>query len=239
MSAGRPLSEVPELDGYGEGITGVTLTGRKHMPRIVLRAVYREFGIVKGIAFLLASLARSVLVKRRNPEGMALAADYSSEFAADFPMIVGMYETHSNWADETTAYEFLRDIIQTSATYQMYDLYPVEELQTFDDTFEAFKRYNYGIFADDDNYPMTGFIDEPNHCQIDVGSCANVEIARAFGYPELAKLGCDHDLAGYPLIEDEVDAVFRRSQTIAKGADSCDFQFYRKGTEPEATFENK
>ncbi|RDZ96006.1 hypothetical protein DEQ92_21575, partial [Haloferax sp. Atlit-6N] len=189
---------------YGHGITGVTPNGRRHMPRIVLRAVRKEFGVLKGIVFLALSLVRSVLVKRRNPEGMRLAADYSSEFANDFPMIVGMYETHSNWTDADEAYGFLRTIVQTSAQYQMYDLYPVEELQEFTDPFEAFKRYNYGIFADDDNYPMEEFVDEPNHCQIMVGSCANVQIAHAFGYPELAKLGCDHDLAGYPLIEDDV-----------------------------------
>jgi hypothetical protein len=59
------------------------------------------------------------------------------------------------------------------------------------------------------------------------------------GVPELGKFGCDHDLAGYAAIEDDVDCDFRRFCTIAKGDPSCVFEFYRKGTAPDNAHLNK
>jgi hypothetical protein len=61
----------------------------------------------------------------------------------------------------------------------------------------------------------------------------------ALGCPELGKLGCDHDLARYPVILDRVHAEFRRPCTLANGDDCCDFNFYRKGTAPATEHLNK
>jgi hypothetical protein len=72
-----------------------------------------------------------------------------------------------------------------------------------------------------------------------VTECANCVLGEAFDCPEIAKLGCDHDLAGYPVIIDRVDAEFRGPHTIAKGDDFCDFMFYRKGTAPDTAHRNK
>jgi len=52
-------------------------------------------------------------------------------------------------------------------------------------------------------------------------------------------LGCDHDVAGYPCIEDKVNSEFRRQHTIAKGDDICDFMFFRKGKCPFDASKNK
>ena len=60
-----------------------------------------------------------------------------------------------------------------------------------------------------------------------------LEIFTELGCPELAPFGCDHDLAGYPAITDTMHAEFRRPCTIAKGADLCEFRFYRQGTAPD------
>jgi len=54
-------------------------------------------------------------------------------------------------------------------------------------------------------------------------------IANALECPEVGMLGCDHDVAGYPCIEDKVNSEFRRHRTIAKGDDVCDFMFFKKG----------
>lgn len=69
----------------------------------------------------------------------------------------------------------------------------------------------------------------------------NKMVGNAFDCPDIAKLGCDHDLAGYPviLILDSVNAVFRRPHTLAKGDKFCDFMFYRKGTAPNTAYLNK
>jgi hypothetical protein len=72
-----------------------------------------------------------------------------------------------------------------------------------------------------------------------VSRCANVVLGKAFDCPEIAKLGCDHDLAGYPVILDRVNAEFRRPHSMAKGDEYCDFHFYRKGTAPDTEHLNK
>ena len=80
---------------------------------------------------------------------------------------------------------------------------------------------------------------EEDQLTIIVDYCSGCEISKAFDCPEVAKLGCDHDLAGYPVLIDRVNAEFRRPHTIAKGDDYCDFHFYRKGTAPDTEHLNK
>jgi hypothetical protein len=86
---------------------------------------------------------------------------------------------------------------------------------------------------------MESYTDDPDKLTINVTTCANVELFGELGVPELGKFGCDHDLAGYAAIEDDVDCEFRRLCTIAKGDDNCVFEFYRKGTAPDNAHLNK
>ncbi len=239
MKSKRPVNEVTSLSRYGMHITGVTPEGRKRLPGIVLRAAVREFGPFKGVWFLVVAALRGRRLARENRAALKLAQDYSPEAARDFPMLAGMYATLSEWEDDERAYAFLKETVQASAPYQMAELYQVSELEQFEDRFEAFKRFNRAMFADDDNYRLREFIDNGDEFRIRLSSCVNCAIAKAFGFPRLAQLGCDHDLAGYPSIEDDVDAVFRRPQTLAKGGTMCEFIFYRKGSEPRGPFENK
>ncbi|HZD80916.1 MAG TPA: L-2-amino-thiazoline-4-carboxylic acid hydrolase, partial [Actinomycetota bacterium] len=81
--------------------------------------------------------------------------------------------------------------------------------------------------------------DRGDRLRIKVTSCANVDLFTAIGCPELGRLGCDHDLAGYPVVLDRVDAEFRRPCTLAKGGDFCDFNFYRRGTAPTTAHLNR
>ena len=86
---------------------------------------------------------------------------------------------------------------------------------------------------------MESHTDDPGKLTINVTTCANVELFGELGVPEMGKFGCDHDLAGYAVIEDAVDCEFRRFCTIAKGDDRCVFEFYRKGTAPDNAHLNK
>ncbi len=84
-----------------------------------------------------------------------------------------------------------------------------------------------------------GFHETNDLLEFKVTTCVNVELFEAIECSELNTLGCDHDLAGYPLIEEAVQCDFRRSCTLAKGGDCCHFQFYRKGTAPDTARLNK
>jgi hypothetical protein len=119
----------------------------------------------------------------------------------------------------------------------------VDELKECEgDTFENFKRFNIALFqrtTRDGTWHMESYTDDPDKLTVTVTSCANVALFGELGVPELGKFGCDHDLAGYAVIEDDVGCDFRRLCTIAKGDPICVFEFYRKGTAPDNAHLNK
>jgi len=113
------------------------------------------------------------------------------------------------------------------AFYQIDDLVKCEG-----DTFDNFVKFNIAWFNamnDEGTWIVDEITEEKDKLTIIVTECANCKFGKAFYCPEIAKLGCDHDLAGYPIILDRVNAEFRRPHTIAKGDKYCDFHFYRKG----------
>jgi hypothetical protein len=133
----------------------------------------------------------------------------------------------------------MNEIAQTS----MRHIYQVEDLTTCEgDVFENFKKFNIGLFqrtTQDRTWHMDSYTDEPDKLTLTITTCANVELFGELGVPELGKFGCDHDLAGYADIEDDVDCEFRRFCTITKGDDRCVFEFFRKGTAPNNAHLNK
>ena len=107
---------------------------------------------------------------------------------------------------------------------------------------ENFKKFNIALFertTRDRTWVMENFEDTKDKLTLKITTCANVELFTELGVPELGKFGCDHDLAGYPAIEDDVECEFRRMCTIAKGDDCCVFEFYREGTAPDNAHLNK
>ena len=122
-------------------------------------------------------------------------------------------------------------------------LYQIDELvQCEGDPFENFMNFNaawFNAMQEAGTYDVDTNMIERDEQTIVVSRCANVALGQAFDCPEIAKLGCDHDLAGYPVILDKVNAEFRRPHTMAKGDEYCDFHFYRKGTAPDTEHLNK
>jgi hypothetical protein len=84
-----------------------------------------------------------------------------------------------------------------------------------------------------------GVKENGNHLLIVLDRCINVEAGKMFDCQEIAKPGCDHDLAGYPHVEPLVNAGFRRPFKLAKGDSCCEFNFYRAGFAPNGPYENK
>ena len=117
----------------------------------------------------------------------------------------------------------------------MNDFYQADRLADFADPFEAFWSYHKAMFQDDPNYENELF-DHGNLKVMIVHRCRNCEIAR-LTVPELAPIGCDHDITGYKAIEAKTDMEFRRPETLAKDGRPCRFMFYRKGTAPKDDYE--
>jgi len=108
--------------------------------------------------------------------------------------IGGLLVVAEKIGDRRRAYdEVFTKIIEMNAVVSMPDLYEVDRLEKFEDPFEAFKEYNFGLFDGEKNFPIDEFVDNGNHFRFRVQRCSQAELARDFGVDELGELGCDHD----------------------------------------------
>jgi len=210
---------------------------------IIFSAMWEEFGLFGLIPFLFSVLGERRRLKRTHPELVVEAARIGPEVAKEFLLLSSLFNVTAKRKGRDKAYEFLKRIFQRVAVHSMPAIYQLDQLVACDgDVFENFKAFNKAMFSAMDRqgtWKTDSVVDEGNRLRIRVASCANVDLFTAIGCPELGRLGCDHDLAGYPTILDRVDAEFRRPCTLAKGDDCCDFNFYRKGTAPPTEHLNK
>lgn len=226
---------VEDLERYGQPLRLPKEAQRRQIP-IVLSAVRDRYGGLGAIPYLLQVVVEIRRIKREHPGPVTEARKLGRATAAEMVLLTALFKVAARRDGREEAYRFLRDIFQRVAQHSMPALYQIDDLVQCDgDPFENFKTFNLAMFQaiDREGTWRTGeVVDEGDRLRIEVISCANVELFAALGCPELARLGCDHDLAGYPAILDRVDAEFRRPCTLAKGGDHCDFNFYRKGTAP-------
>ena len=226
---------VEEVSRYGEPLSFPKEVQKKQLG-IVLSAMREEYGLLGMVPFIIRVLPEQRRIRNAYPDLVAEARKIGPEVATEMVLLTSLFNVAARRDGREQAYEFLKKLFQRVAEHTMPAIYQVDQLVACEgDVFENFKKFNVAMFEAMDRqgtWKTDSVVDDGDRLQIKVCSCANVELFTAIGCPELAKLGCDHDLAGYPVILDRVDAEFRRPCTLAKGGDHCDFNFYRKGTAP-------
>ncbi|MEJ2206403.1 MAG: L-2-amino-thiazoline-4-carboxylic acid hydrolase [Gemmatimonadota bacterium] len=231
-----------EVSKYGQPLTFPKEVQRKQLG-IVLSAMREESGLLGLVPFLVRVVSEQRRLRKAHPDLVAEASRIGPEVATEMILLTALFNVTARRNGRARAYEFLRRIFQRVAVHSMPAIYSVDELvQCEGDVFENFKQFNKAMFAAMDRqgtWKADSMVDDGDRLRIHVASCANVDLFTAIGCPELAKLGCDHDLAGYPVILDRVNAEFRRPCTLAAGDGYCDFNFYRKGTAPPTEHLNK
>jgi hypothetical protein len=233
---------VDEIARYGQPLTFPKEVQKKQV-RIVLTAMRRHYGLLGLIPILFQLLREQRRIRRAYPDLVAEAAMIGPEVAQEFVLLTALFKVAARREGRPDAYAFLREIFQSVAVHSMPAIYQIDQLVACEgDPFDNFKKFNLAMFhAMDEQGTWTteSVEDEGDRLRIKVSTCANVDLFNAVGCPELGRLGCDHDLAGYPVILDQVDAEFRRPCTIASGGRYCDFNFYRKGTAPPTEHLNR
>jgi hypothetical protein len=190
-----------------------------------------ELGLPGSLGFLLRLPFRLPPTYRKYREGFRLVGKTFGLMAEiEWILLVIVYRDLDRKHGNEKAYAFARKAIQESSRFMMNDFYPGDRLAEFEDPFEAFWSYHKAMFQNDPNYPNE-FVEEKDLKIMIVHQCRNCEIA-ALTIPELARLGCDHDITGYKAIEDKTEMEFRRPETLAKDGRPCRFMFYRSGTAP-------
>ncbi|NQV08026.1 L-2-amino-thiazoline-4-carboxylic acid hydrolase [bacterium] len=197
-----------------------------------LRRLYGTLGLLRMMVPIMRQ-RRRIQKTHRGPVAK-LRQDWGSGAVNEALTMTALFNTLPPVEGREGAYEVLKGIFQEVAPHSMKGLYQSDDLAHCDgDRFANFKAFHKAMFdASHHLFPNTQ-TDEGDLFTSTVTQCANVEVFTVLEVPELGRLGCDHDLAGYPAIADRHDFEFRRPCTIAKGADACEFRFYRKGTAPD------
>lgn len=227
--------KVEELSRYGRSL-GLPKEAQNRQLGIVLSAMRERYGLLGMVPFFIRVLAEQRRIRRAHPALVAKAREIGPEVATEMVLLTAMFRVAARRAGHEDAYEFLKRIFQRVAVHSMPAIYQIDELAACEgDPFENFKKFNVALFEAMDRqgtWKAESIEDHGDRLRIKVSTCANVELFSALGCPELARLGCDHDLAGYPVILNRVEAEFRRPCTLVAGDGYCDFNFYRRGTAP-------
>jgi hypothetical protein len=237
----RTGNKVEDLERFGKSLSDVPKDVFKGQGKVIFAAFRNKFGLLGLIPFTF----RVVLERRRILKQYSKQYDelvkLTGNLAKEPPMLIAMFNVIAITESREQAYEFVKGIFQIIALKSLPAIYQLDDLVKCEgDVFDNFKKFNIAMFeAGDRDYHVKEMEEDENHLRIVVDSCLNVEVGKMFDCPEIAKLGCDHDLASYPFVDPVVNAEFRRPCTMAKGDSLCDFNFYRKGFAPQGAFENK
>ena len=235
--------KVEELERYGAALE-MPKEAMKEQSKIMLNAIQQKFGVLGMIGVFKDTFINQFKLKKENPDTLKKAAAISKTIEKELFAFSSMFLALAKRLGREEAYEFFnQEVMNKMAKISMPAIYQLEDLKKCEgDLFDNFKKMNIGMFertTKDRTWIMEEYLDQKDKLTIKIISCANVELFGELGTPELGKFGCDHDLAGYAAIEDDVECEFRRLCTIAKGDDHCLFEFYRKGTAPKNKHLNK
>lgn len=236
--------KVEELKFYGKSIADII----DSMPKsemmkvgwVIIAKIVKKSGVFGFIPFMMKVNKEKKRIIKENPEGYSKALELGKEPANQFITMTALFNVVANKEGREEAYKFTKGIFQGYAKHTIPGMYDLDNFVKCEGSiFENYKKYNIALFESNQDYHVKEIKDDPDCLTIIVDRCASVEIANALNCPEVGMLGCDHDLVGYPVIEDTVHSEFRRLHTIAKGDNVCDFMFYRKGKCPFDASQNK
>lgn len=234
--------KVEELKMYGKALEMPKQAVRKQA-KIVFGLLRKEFGLLGLIPVMFGMKKHKTRINKEFPDAVNRARRMSKVMAEELLMMGSLFSAVADKRGRKFACELLTKMMQNVAHISMPALYQLPDLLKCEgDVFENFKKMNKAMFAEIDRlgtWKSNCTNETDDLLEIKVNSCANIELFEAIGCPELSSLGCDHDLAGYPLIEEAAQCDFRRKCTLAKGGDCCHFEFYRKGTAPFSADLNK
>jgi hypothetical protein len=236
------MKKVEELSQYGKGLEMPRETLKKQQ-QLMFKLLKKEFGLFGMIGLGIRVMKHAKRLKKEHPDQVKIAASVGKDQDKQVIMTAALFFAIADKSGRKSGQEFMTKLIQTMAPITLPAIHQLDEVvKCGGDTFTNNKKFTRAMFEECDrlgSWKNDGFIDTEDCLEFKVTKCVNVELMEALGCPELKKMGCDHDLAAYPLMEDASQCEFRRPITIADGDDYCHFFYYRKGTAPDTAHLNK
>ena len=231
--------KVEELSSYGSAFDHMPLKAQILQMRVMFSELRRKFGLLGTVAFI-----RKVLRKRnqlRRDYGEIVKerfADVPSSAIMELYLMSSMYLVLADTEGKEGAYAFVKGVFHRIGPTAHETLYNIRDLRKCEgDIFTNFCKLNRSIFeksAAKRFYNLEEIRDSEDLQYVRLTTCLNVDAFSTLGVPELARLGCDIDKAGYApdAMGNTVNLDFRRPCTLVNGDKSCDFYYYRKGHAP-------
>lgn len=230
-SQGRALGEIRQVPHYGEAFPFIPwkMSSKIRVSWVFTKHLFRATSLLPFVGFWLLLPLRLVPAYRKYRDGFRLmGAKFGFMAKMEWLLLVIIYRDLEKKRGAEEAYLYAKKAIQDASGFMMNEFYQADHLAEFADPFEAFWSFHKAMFRHDPNFPNE-IIEERDLKIMIVHECSNCKIA-GMTIPELAPLGCDHDITGYKAIEQKVQMEFRRPQTLAKDGKPCRFMFYRRGS---------
>lgn len=234
--------KVEELEMYGKALE-MPKDAMKKQNKIIFSLLRKEFGIFGLLGLMIRMKKHAKRIARDYPEAIKKAKSISDVFEKELKTMGSLFSAIADKKGRKYAQDFLNNMARIIAPISMPAIYQVNDLVKCEgDVFDNYKKMNKALFTTTNEmgtWKHDGFHETEDLLEFKVTTCANIDLFEAIDCPELNEFGCEHDLGGYPLIEEATKSEFRRHCTLAKGGDCCHFKFYRKGTAPKTEYQNK
>jgi hypothetical protein len=233
--------KVEELKMYGKALE-MPKEGLKKQQKVIFKTLKNEFGLIGFFILLLKAKKEVKRIESEYPDAISMIKKMGKDMDKQMTFMGGLFYAIANKRGRKEAYEIMKKVMHIVAHISMPAIYQLSDLVKCEgEVFDNYKKFNRAMFTEIDRigtWKNSGFNETDDLLDFKVTSCINVDFYSAIGCPEVARLACEHDLAGYPLIEEAVQSEFRRPCTLATGYDYCHFHFYRKGTAPKTDYIN-
>ncbi len=231
--------KVEELSSYGKAFDHMPLKAQILQLKVMFFELKRKFGLFGTAGFIKQIYKKQNQLKKQYGDIInEKFAGVPSSAIMELYLMSSMYLVLADREDKEKAYEFVRGIFHKIGPTAHETLYNIKDLaKCKGDIFTNFCQLNRSIFESSARkgfYNLEELKDSENLQYICLTKCLNLDAFSTLGCPELARLGCDIDIAGYApeAMGNKVNLDFRRPCTLANGDKSCQFYYYRKGHAP-------
>ena len=231
--------KVEELSSYGTAFDHMPLRAAILEMKVMFSRLTKKFGVFGTIGFIRqVSRKQKQLKKQYGDIVNERFADVPSSAITEMYLMAAMYNALADREGKEKAFEFVKGIFQAIGPAGHEAYYDIKDLvKCPGDIYTNFCQLNRSMIESSARkgfYKLEGLKESENLQHFCFTKCLNIDVMSALGCPELARLGCIADVAGYApeALGNKVNIDFRRPYTMANGDKACEFYYYRKGHAP-------
>jgi hypothetical protein len=228
---------IADLKNYGVALSDMSLAIPQEQNRAIEAAgkkiIQKRLGLLKMLRFLLLCAVRTRKMSRQDLS-RALPPEMNNQaFIASQIEFAAMYSALATIAGPDQAVEILDEIMAQVAKIAYPAIFPSpEDFNRCDDPWEAWKAYFVAMAQADQKAGAHVYhvVENTGQAfQMNCSFCAWYAIPQALGVGRACLPSCHADDIYFPQACAEIGVAFKRSQTLARGGECCDFRFERLG----------